>query len=68
MAIQRRTGKGKPTIRRWQVRFMAEGVDGLLHEATRSPGKPPVGRQTRRQWRGRPAPPVPVVNQIRTYW
>src|SRR5260221_431022 len=59
MAIQRRTGKGKPTIRRWQVRFMAEGVDGLLHEATRSPGKPPVGRETRRQWRGRPAPPPP---------
>src|ERR1700674_1833083 len=35
MAIQRQTGKGKPTIWRWQARFMAEGVDGLLHEATR---------------------------------
>ena len=34
MAIQRQTGKGKPTIWRWQARFMAEGVDGLLHEAT----------------------------------
>jgi hypothetical protein len=40
MAIQRQTGKGKPTIWRWQARFMAEGVDGLLHEATRPPGKP----------------------------
>ena len=38
MAIQRQTGKGKPTIWRWQARFMAEGVDGLLHEATR-PGR-----------------------------
>src|SRR6266851_5690783 len=42
MAIQRHTGKGKPTIWRWQARFMAEGVDGLLHEATRPAGKPPL--------------------------
>src|SRR5712691_10214168 len=41
-AIQRQTGKGKPTIWRWQARFMAEGVDGLLHEATRPAGKPPL--------------------------
>src|SRR6202051_1681402 len=41
-AIQRQTGKGKPTIWRWQARFMAEGVEGLLHEATRPPGKPPL--------------------------
>ena len=40
MAIQRQTGKGKPTIWRWQARFMAEGVDGLLHEASRPAGKP----------------------------
>jgi Homeodomain-like domain-containing protein len=25
-AIQRQTGKGKPTIWRWQARFMAEGL------------------------------------------
>src|ERR1700681_2091564 len=42
MAIQRQTGKGKPTISRWQARFMAEGGDGLLHEATRPAGKPPL--------------------------
>ena len=46
MAIQRQTGKGKPTIWRWQARFMAEGVDGLLHEATRPPGKPPLTLET----------------------
>src|ERR1700724_2071096 len=40
MAIQQQTGKGKPTIWRWQARFMAEGVDGLLHDATRPAGKP----------------------------
>ena len=46
MAIQRQTGKGKPTIWRWQARFMAEGVDGLLHEATRPAGKPPLTAET----------------------
>src|SRR5215470_8930727 len=40
MEIQRQTGKGKPTIWRWQERFMREGVFGLLHEATRPAGKP----------------------------
>src|ERR1700731_4638049 len=43
MAIRRETGKGKPTIWRWQARFMTEGVGGLLHEPTRPPGKPPPG-------------------------
>src|ERR1043166_8578373 len=42
MTIQRQTGKGKPTIWRWQARFMAEGVDGLLHEAPRPAGQPPL--------------------------
>ena len=46
MAIQRQTGKGKPTIWRWQARFMAEGVNGLLHEATRPAGKPPLPAAT----------------------
>src|SRR2546430_16896531 len=44
MAIQRQTGKGKPTIWRWQARFMAEGGGGSLPEGTR-PGRqrPPAG-------------------------
>ena len=46
MSIQRQTGKGKPTIWRWQARFMAEGVDGLLHEATRPAGKPSLPPET----------------------
>src|SRR5215207_4219946 len=46
MAIQRQTGKVKPTIWRWQARFMAEGVDGLLHEATRPAGKPALTAAT----------------------
>src|ERR1700737_1878039 len=40
--IQRQTGKGKPTIWRWQQRFMTEGVEGLRHDATRPSGKPPL--------------------------
>src|ERR1700682_3033658 len=50
MAIQRQTGKGKPTIWRWQARFMAEGVDGLLHEATRPAGKPALTPETIERW------------------
>jgi transposase len=46
MAIQRQTGKGKPTIWRWQARFMAEGVEGLLHDATRPGRKKPLPAAT----------------------
>src|SRR6202171_290874 len=46
MAIQRQTGKGKPTIWRWQARFMTEGIDGLLHEATRPAGRPALPPET----------------------
>src|ERR1700674_2406406 len=42
MAIQRQTGQGKPTIWRGQAGSMAEGSEGLLHEAPRRPGKPPL--------------------------
>jgi len=38
----RRTGMSKPTVWRWWDRFLAEGVDGLLRDATRPPGKKPV--------------------------
>jgi len=41
-AIMAATGKSKTCIWRWQERFMMEGVDGLLRDKTRPPGKPPV--------------------------
>ncbi len=41
-AIMAATETAKTTVWRWQARFMAEGVDGLLHDKTRPPGKPPV--------------------------
>ena len=42
----RRSGKSKPAVWRWQARFMAEGVDGLLRDKTRKPGKPPLAPDT----------------------
>ena len=41
-AIMAATDKSKTCIWRWQQRFMMEGVDGLLRDKTRPPGKPPV--------------------------
>jgi transposase len=40
MEIMRRSGLSKPVVWRWQERFMREGVDGLLRDKTRPPGKP----------------------------
>ena len=42
MEIMRRVGVSKPTIWRWQARYAQQGVDGLLRDATRPPGKAPV--------------------------
>ena len=43
--IVRRSGKAKPVVWTWQARFMAEGVDGLLRDKTRKPGKPPLSAE-----------------------
>lgn len=40
--IMAETGTAKATVWRWQARFMAEGVEGLLHDKRRPPGQPPV--------------------------
>ncbi len=42
MAIMEETGKSKACVWRWQERFMQEGVDGLLRDKTRKPGKAPI--------------------------
>ena len=41
-AIMAATGKSKTCVWRWQERFMQAGVDGLLRDKTRPPGKAPV--------------------------
>src|SRR5690348_14737720 len=38
MAIRAATGKGKPTIWRWQERYMRDGADALFREAPRGRG------------------------------
>jgi transposase len=40
--IMRRTRKSKTCVWRWQERFMAAGVDGLLHDKTRPSRVPPL--------------------------
>lgn len=44
--IMRRSGKSKPVVWRWQERFMREGVEGLLRDKTRKPGKAPLPAET----------------------
>lgn len=39
-------GVSRPAVWRWQQRFAEEGVDGLLHDKTRPPGKPPHSTST----------------------
>jgi transposase len=43
--IKRRTGKSKTCVWRWQERFIAAGVDGLLRDKTRPSRIPPLGPQ-----------------------
>jgi transposase len=41
--IGKRVGVGRPAVWRWQRRFAETGVEGLLRDATRKPGKAPLG-------------------------
>jgi transposase len=42
-AVAKQAGVGRPAVWRWQRRFAEAGVDGLLRDATRKPGKAPLG-------------------------
>jgi len=42
MEIMRRTSQSKPTVWRWQARYGEAGVDGLLRDKTRPPGRKPL--------------------------
>jgi transposase len=44
--IMAATGKSKTCVWRWQERFMAEGVDGMLRDKSRPPGIPPLPSST----------------------
>ena len=42
-------GVSRPSVWRWQQRFAESGVDGLLRDKTRKPGKAPIAEPTRAQ-------------------
>jgi len=48
-AIMRLTGKSKPCVWRWQERYVEEGVDGLLRDKTRPPGRKPLSAAVKRK-------------------
>jgi transposase len=41
--VARRAGVSRPAVWRWQQRYAEAGVDGLLRDKTRKPGKAPLG-------------------------
>jgi Homeodomain-like domain len=45
LEVARRTGASRPAVWRWQQRFAEEGVDGLLRDKTRKPGKAPLSQE-----------------------
>src|ERR671916_283464 len=44
--VARRAGVSRPAVWRWQQRFAEEGVEGLLRDKTRPPGKAPLPPET----------------------
>jgi len=46
LEVARRAGVSRPAVWRWQRRFAEEGVDGLLRDKTRRPGKAPLPATT----------------------
>ena len=44
--VARRAGVARPAVWRWQRRYAEEGVDGLLRDKPRIPGKQPLSEET----------------------
>ena len=42
LEVAARSGASRPSVWRWQQRFAEEGVEGLLRDKTRKPGKVPL--------------------------
>ena len=47
IAIMRRAGTSKPTVWRWQKRYLNEGVEGLERDKTRPARKKPLSKEVR---------------------
>src|SRR3954452_12379176 len=46
LEVARQTDMSRPAVWRWQQRFAEEGVDGLLRDKTRKPGRTPLAPAT----------------------
>jgi transposase len=46
LQVARRAGTSRPAVWRWQKRYAEAGVDGLLRDKTRPPGRKPVPTAT----------------------
>lgn len=44
--VARQAEVSRPAVWRWQQRFAEEGIEGLLRDKTRKPGKPPLPVRT----------------------
>jgi transposase len=44
--VARQASVSRPAVWRWQQRYGEEGIDGLLHDKTRPPGKEPLSAGT----------------------
>ncbi len=62
---RRRANACQSTVWRWRDRFLAAGVDGLLSDATRPPGKAPVPEDTVQALIARAMSPPPAN---RSHW
>src|ERR1700756_382121 len=47
--VAQSVGVSRPTVWRWQQRFAESGVEGLLRDKTRKPGKAPIAPETTAQ-------------------
>lgn len=47
--VARNAGIGRASVWRWQQRYAEEGVEGLLRDKTRKPGKPPTPEEVVRE-------------------
>jgi transposase len=44
--VARRSGVSRPAVWRWQLRYAEQGIDGLLRDKTRKPGREPLPPET----------------------
>jgi transposase len=44
--VARRSGVSRPAVWRWQQRYAEEGIDGVLRDKTRKPGREPLPPET----------------------